>query len=289
MKHSSLPEIPAFRASRVRRGAHTIGHHALPVCPATGEARYRDRAQARDGLRHQAWTQPTAHAAAESLGTSLRSVKCTDCKGWHNLEEVVTVAALPALEPVLQPASKPALVAAPPCRPAVLHAIDIENQLVSKGRKLTLDDVKAWVEVYWNQGPGVREGDLVIVAVSPRSMWMLKAFTGKRIRAVIGHTGPDGADEALLAAIYVPDMSAQYAEWNIGSGDGAFTGLATQAAKRGVFVRMVTTGDTLIAPKLRRAVHVYTRIRTTSRTQTQAKQEHAATAIHAIRSASRVA
>lgn len=52
--------------------------------------------------------------------------------------------------------------------------------------------------------------DLVIVGVSPKTSRWSRAFAGKRVESRIGRTGPDGADDILLASIYVPDMAERY-------------------------------------------------------------------------------
>lgn len=149
---------------------------------------------------------------------------------------------------------------------ATLHIIDLENHLSIAGRKISEDDVKSWYELYERHFVGPR--DLVIVGVSPKTSRWLRAFAGKRVQSRIGHTGPDGADDILLASIYVPDMADRYRQWNVASGDGAFTGIVRQASQRGVFVRLVTTGDTRIAPKLWAASAVHSKIRLTSRSTT---------------------
>ena len=107
-----------------------------------------------------------------------------------------------------------------------LHLVDLENHLAIKGRKITEEDVKSWWSIYKQHF--VRPGDLVMVGVSPRTSRWLRAFAGDRVQTRIGHTGPDGADDALLASVYVPDMAEKFGRWIIASGDGAFTGLAKQ-------------------------------------------------------------
>lgn len=156
-----------------------------------------------------------------------------------------------------------------------LHLVDLENQVNFAGRKTTLDDVKAWWSAY-KRHIGFQEGDRVLVGVSPRTKWMFNAFRGERgVEGRTGHSGPDGADDALLASVYVPDDSATYARCNIVSGDGAFTGLAKQLRQRGVIVRVVTTGDTWLAPKLKNAAHLRTRILAAPRSaQSAAAGEH---------------
>ena len=163
---------------------------------------------------------------------------------------------------------------------STLHLIDLENHLSIKGRKITEDDAKKWWSVYKQHF--VRRGDLVMVGVSPRTARWLKAFNGDRIQARIGHTGPDGADDALLASVYVPDMAERFGRWNIVSGDGAFTGLARQGERRGVRVHLITTGDTGVAPKLAAAATLHSKIRLSPRS----KQKRNATVMHAIHAAS---
>lgn len=150
---------------------------------------------------------------------------------------------------------------------ASLHLIDLENHVAIKGRKVTDEDIKSWWSIYKQHF--VRPGDLVMVGVSPRTARWLKAFAGDRIQARIGHTGPDGADDALLASVYVPDIAARFGRWVIASGDGAFTGLAKQGGQRGVRVQLVTTGDSWVSPKLAAAASLHSRIRLAPRLQQQ--------------------
>jgi len=166
---------------------------------------------------------------------------------------------------------------------ATLHLIDLENHLAIKGRKITEQDAKSWWSIYKQHF--VRSGDLVLVGVSPRTSRWLKAFAGDRVQTRIGHTGPDGADDALLASVYVPDMAERFARWVIASGDGAFTGLAKQGSQRGVRIHLVTTGDSWIAPKLAAAATLRSKIRLTPRTQ----RERNLASIHAVHAASAAA
>lgn len=164
-----------------------------------------------------------------------------------------------------------------------LHLIDLENHLVIKGRKVTDEDIKSWWSIYKQHF--VHPGDLVMVGVSPRTTRWLKAFAGDRIQARIGHTGPDGADDALLASVYIPDMAARFGRWVIASGDGAFTGLAKQGGRRGVRIQLVTTGDSWIAPKLAAAANLHSKIRLAPRLQ----QQRTLASIRAVHAASAAA
>lgn len=79
------PETHSGRRPRRRCGDYTIGKHNLPTCPDTGKVRYRDRAQASEGLRSAKWRR--LHDVADGVDSrrrETRSYKCPECSGWHN-------------------------------------------------------------------------------------------------------------------------------------------------------------------------------------------------------------
>lgn len=81
----TLPTAEPRRRAKRRRGHDTIGRHRLPHCPTSGKVRYRDHAQASDGLRSAKEARLRQQSAGvESRRRETRSYKCPDCRGWHN-------------------------------------------------------------------------------------------------------------------------------------------------------------------------------------------------------------
>ena len=73
------------RRSKRRRGHDTIGLHRLPTCSATGKVRYRDHAQASDGMQSAKEARSRdERAGITSRRREARSYKCSECGGWHN-------------------------------------------------------------------------------------------------------------------------------------------------------------------------------------------------------------
>ena len=71
--------------SKRRRGNETISLHRLPKCEATGKVRYRDHAQANDGLvSAKEWRKRSEAEGRASRRREARSYKCPDCRGWHS-------------------------------------------------------------------------------------------------------------------------------------------------------------------------------------------------------------
>jgi len=97
----TLAAVEPRRRTKRRRGHDTIGLHRLPTCSATGKVRYRDHAQASDGLESAKEARIRDERAGKvSRRREPRSYKCPDCGGWHNTSIPQRVE-LPREEPVI--------------------------------------------------------------------------------------------------------------------------------------------------------------------------------------------
>lgn len=68
------------RTSRRKR----LIEHQLPLCPASGKVRFRERAQAQVALRLSLWEQTNAgRAGMTTRRRETRAYRCADCSGWH--------------------------------------------------------------------------------------------------------------------------------------------------------------------------------------------------------------
>ncbi|MCC2314168.1 NYN domain-containing protein [Cellulomonas xiejunii] len=208
----------AYRADGRRRA------HRLPVCPATGLARYRDRHQARDGAKG---------ATAGSSRLTISPFACPDCRGFH-LDTQPDRTARPVHgrgQSAPSPRTEPAGT-----RRYVL--VDIEN--VTHGAK----DAPTEVAALWQRlehAARISEGDHVVVGAARKVARRYRhAVHGAGIRWVVGADAPDGADHALLAAIDLHRVAKRYDELVIVSGDHCFEPLARRAKAHGLTVRVVT-------------------------------------------------
>lgn len=167
-----------------------------------------------------------------------------------------------------------------PRRLPTVHAIDLENQLVRRGRKVTTNDVARWWSVYRNEAVGVAPGDLVFIGVSVHTTREFRpAFAGEKVMWRIGHSGPDGADLALLSSIYAPQLASRFERLVIASGDHIFAPLARHAREVGMHVHLVT-GEAGVSGELAAVASIRTTIRTVSRAQ-QARTRSAIHLVHA--------
>ncbi len=210
-------ELPTRRRDRRQ--------HRLPVCAATGLARYRDRQQARHAAQART-TGPTT--------LSVTSYACPQCHGFH-LEEMHPKApiVLPSVEPTT------AFIASLPTRKRRYFLVDIENPTC--GAKATSGEVATLWAILKQQAPGIASHDHVVVGASgPVARKYRGAILGPNIRWVVGANAPDGADRALLAAIDLWRVARDYDELVIISGDHAFADLAHRAKLRGLTVHVVT-------------------------------------------------
>lgn len=206
-----------------RRGDYR--RHRLPVCNATGLARYRDRHQAR-------------HAAqARTAGTTTLKVAtyaCPDCRGFHLEEMFPKTPIIPApVEPVA------VFTGSLPSRKRRYFLVDIENP--TRGAKATAEQVAELWAILKQQAPGIAPHDHVVVGASCSVSHKYRAaIHGVNVRWVVGANAPDGADRALLAAIDLHQVAQDYDELVIISGDHAFADLARQAKRHGLSVHIVT-------------------------------------------------
>ncbi|WP_125131168.1 NYN domain-containing protein [Microbacterium sp. 10M-3C3] len=154
-----------------------------------------------------------------------------------------------------------------PRRVRTVHAIDLENQLVTRGRRMTTADAARWWAVYRDEAVGVGPDDLVFVGVSVHTTRELRpAFEGDRVMWRIGHAGPDGADLALLSALYAPQFAGKYRRLVIASGDHIFAPLARHAREVGMKVQLVH-GRNGVSSELAALASTRTTIRPVARSQ----------------------
>lgn len=138
--------------------------------------------------------------------------------------------------PLLMPATRADVLPAQGGRR--LHLLDLENLLdgqVSAARVRTL-----W-QIYtdtFDLGPS----DIVVAACAEKRAGEVLFALPPSVRVVLGHDGPDGADQALMDAIDAPHQAARFDQVIIGSRDHAFVPMATQFVAGGCPV-------TLFAPR----------------------------------------
>ncbi len=130
-----------------------------------------------------------------------------------------------------------------------LHLVDVENLLGTA----TPDprDIPA-LEAAYAHAAELGPRDHVILASSHicgRSLWY--AWPGAPRRLVA--SGPDGADNALLAVLATEQPTERFGRVVIGSGDGGFTDAAARLQGAGVKVTVVY-GVGFLARRLRMAV-----------------------------------
>ena len=73
---------------------------------------------------------------------------------------------------------------------------------------------------------------------------------------MVGNNGPDGADQAILAAVDLDRIAQRYQRIVIASGDAAFTWVAQSLRDRGLLVYNVTRTRASQSRRLREACHV---------------------------------
>lgn len=154
-----------------------------------------------------------------------------------------------------------------PVRLKTCHVIDLENQLFGLDHKVTEDVVVKWWGLYRQQAVGIGPTDVVYVGVSERNRWMLRALRDTKVRSKIGHSGPDGADLALLASVWVPHLVSRGIEKLVlATGDHLFAPLAVDARAHGLQVQIVAS-HLDVSAELKNAASIHTTIRSTSRAQ----------------------
>lgn len=218
--NSELGRRSALKGASLRR-------HKLSLCKTTGLARYRDRHQARDGARAR-----MIHSRNE-----VHTFACPDCRGFHletvNLREHGVANVTPAT-PVA------AFTDSLSSRKRRYFLIDVEN--ATHGAKATRQELAELWKVLTEQAPGVAPHDHVVVGAARGVARKYRDVIGAHnVKWVLGADAPDGADEALLAAIDLNRVSRRYDELVIFSRDHAFAGLARAAKAAGLAVHVITT------------------------------------------------
>ena len=168
-----------------------------------------------------------------------------------------------------------------PRNPRTIHIVDLENHIFAFDRKACLDDVATWWSLYRNEILGIADNDVVYIGVSVKNRWMKKAIPPrKNLFWAIGHAGPHGAEQALLASVYPPHLAQKFDRVCIASGDGAFTNFAKQCIANGITVR-ATCFEGSLNPNLAAAASVRTTVRRVRRSQ----HARALSAVHAVHAA----
>ena len=252
-KHRNIKS--ALTADRGQSQRNT--RHRLPLCAATGLARYRGRHQARDGASARAKNEPQSKT---------NTFACVECRGFH-LETIHP----PLLSPVMGPAEPvEVFIRSLSSRKRRYMLVDIEN--LTGGAMRTPTDVAGLWQVIREQAPGIAPHDHVVVGAARRvSRKYRHRVAGPNVKWVLGADAPDGADHALLAAIDLRRVAAVYDELVIMSGDHAFTELAHRARRLGLSVHVVTvetsSGRPALSKSLEAAAHTRTLVRLRSRGQ----------------------
>lgn len=223
---SNTTRIDSEITTRKGRRNGTVGRHKLPLCMATGLARYRDRHQARHGAEAML-------AGVHQFEAS--KFACPDCRGYH-LEKIYT------REPItLGPTPEPteAFTASLTSRKRRYILVDIENPTC--GAKATSVEVAAFWSILKQQAPGIAPHDHVVVGASRMVVRKYRAaICGSNVTWVVGADGADGADRALLGAIDLRRVAREHEELVIISGDHAFADLARRAKQAGLSVQVVS-------------------------------------------------
>lgn len=244
-----------LRTRSPRRGK-TASRHQLPLCPATGLARYRDRHQALDGAKAM---------SAGDHAYEVSTFACPDCRGYH-LEKTYTRQPIDvgdANAPVVS------LTASLESWKRRYVLVDIENPTC--GAKTAIGEVAALWQVLKLQAPGITPFDHVVVGASRMVVRKYRAaIHGPNVRWVVGADATDGADRALLTAIDLRRVARDYDELVIVSGDHAFADLARKAKLAGLGVQVVTAEHpqqrSMLSRELAAAADTHTLIRVRART-----------------------
>jgi len=197
----------------------------IPKCEATGLPRFRDRHQARDSIRS---------LARSARHLEHRPYSCLECKGIH-------IDSIPAPFPVTHDVTvaAPAFVESLDNRKRRIFVIDIEN--ITHGATASRSEVRELWDVITQQAPGIAAHDHVVIGASRGVVHKYRwAVTGTNVKWVLGDSGPDGADKALLSSVDLRWAARNFDELVIMSGDHAFVGLAQKAKAAGLGTHVVT-------------------------------------------------
>ena len=244
-----------FRAGAGRSRQAKPRTHRLPICSETGLIRFRDRHQARDGVK-----------ALATGAANTNTFACPACRGFHI--EVSRVSQPAATAPTSTPVEPFQSFLA--SRKRRYFLIDLENP--TRGAKATSDEVAKLWRLLKEQAPGIAPHDHVVVGTSRAVAGRYRpVMGGEKVKWVVGANAKDGADRALLAAIDVHSVARRYDELVIFSGDHAFTQLAVNAKRLGLGVHVITAehpnGRSMLSRELSDAADIHTVIRLRGKSQ----------------------
>lgn len=248
--------IDSELTTRTRSRDDKIRRHKLPVCTATGLARYRDRYQARDGAKA---------LAAGSNAYDVSAFACPDCRGWHVEKAHVREPIVASVTSVPTEAFSASLGS----RKRRYILFDVENPTC--GAKATCEELAEFWGILTQQAPGIAPRDHVVVGASRSVVRKYRAaIHGPNIKWVVGANAADGADRALLAAIDLRRVAREYDELVIVSGDWRFADLARRARRAGLSVQVVTAEHpeqrSMLSRELAAAADTRTLVRLEART-----------------------
>lgn len=218
---------------RIASALHTTPHHPrkavrthkLPLCRPTGLARYRDRHQAK---------QAATSMRAGNTKHRYTTWACPECRGYH-LEKFDPVH-LDHLNNHKAPKPSPS----PKHKTGRYLLVDIEN--LTHGARLTREEVNLLWQALAKDTLDLTDQDHIVIGAARRITRKYRpAIQAPNVKWVVGTNAPDGADNALLAAIDLYQVAKQYHELVILSGDHVFSGLARRAKTMGLNVHVVNT------------------------------------------------
>jgi hypothetical protein len=223
----TVTRIDSELTTRIRRGDGKVRMHKLPICEATGLARYRDRHQARHGVE--------AMCAGRHY-FEVGAFACPSCHGFHpeqifRREPVVVAASSEPTDP---------FTASLLSRRNRHFIVDVETPTCGAAASCT--QVASLWNVIKQEAPGIAPNDHVVVGAARHVVRKYRAaINGDNVKWVVGTDAPDGADRALLSAIDVRRAARDFDELVIISGDHAFVDVARRAKALGLTV--VTVED----------------------------------------------
>jgi hypothetical protein len=144
-------EINFHTAARTSNAKSKARKHVLPKCETTGLAGYRDRHQARDGVKA---------FGAGSRTYTVSTFACPDCRGWHVEKTHVGegVVARGTSEP------SEAFTASLGSRKRRYFLFDVENP--THGAKATCEQLAEFWGTLKQQAPGIAPHDHVVAGAS---------------------------------------------------------------------------------------------------------------------------
>lgn len=229
------------KAVFIRSRSPRVQSHRLPVCHATGLARYRDRHQALAGAR------ALDHGNRTFKHTTFA---CPECRGVHLERRPNVTPPMPTATPI--DTSQRRYV-----------VFDVEN--LTWGAQASRQELSELWRLLQESKPALNPADHVVIGASVSvSRKYRGVIEGNHVRWVVGANAPDGADHALLAAIDMYRVVRRCTELVIISGDHAFANLARHAQHMGLKVHVVTGRHprqrTMLAQELSKAADIHTQI-----------------------------